>query len=586
MNNEVKICQNCKYNFTIESEDFDFYKKIEVPPPTWCPECRTIRRMMWRNTRNLYKRPCDAEGHNDPIISVFSPEKDLVVYCPSCWWSQKHDPLVNGKPYDFSRPFFEQFTALLRVTPLPSLSSMNSVDSDYVNMTVSSKSCYLVFSSSFNEHCSYSEGINECRDSMDLLASRKSEHCYRSTDCTNCFNVLFSAKATNCSDSGFLYDCRNCSKCFGCWNLRNKQYCILNKQYDKESYEKELARLDIGSYARLSEFKKIFEEQSRGVIHRFADIFHSENVSGNGIESSHNCHYSFDIVGNADSKYVWRILDEGGTDNYDITVATKPTLAYEGQGAGFGHGSKFSLSSGDTSYSHYTHSCISGCSYNFGCVGLTNKQYCILNKQYTKEEYEALVPKIIAHMNEMPYIDAKGRVYPYGEYFPPELSPLRYNETMAQEYYPLTKEEALSKGYTWRDPDVKTHTITKRAEDLSDHIRDVDDSILAEAIGCAHGGKCMHQCTVAFRVIPSELQFYRKANPARPDDISGRSGGLPLPRLCPNCRHYERLAQRNPLKLWHRKCMKDGCVNEFETSYAPERPEVVYCEQCYQKEVI
>jgi hypothetical protein len=347
----------------------------------------------------------------------------------------------------------------------------------------------------------------------------------------------------------------------------------LNKQYDKEGYMKELARLDVGSYAGLSEFKKIFEEKSRGAIHRFADIFHSENVSGNGIESSHNCHYSFDIAGNADSKYVWRILDEGGMDNYDITVATKPTLAYEGQGAGFGHGSKFSLSSGDTSYSHYTHSCISGCSYNFGCVGLTNKQYCILNKQYTKEEYEALVPKIIAHMNAMPYKDAKGRVYPYGEYFPPELSPLGYNETMAQEYFPLTKEEALSKGYTWRDPDVKTHTITKRAEDLPDHIKDVDDLILGEAIGCAHGGGCMHQCTVAFKIIPSELQFYRKAD-------------LPLPRLCPNCRHYERLAQRNPMKLWRRKCMREGCTNEFETSYAPERKEIVYCESCYQKEVI
>jgi len=31
--------------------------------------------------------------------------------------------------------------------------------------------------------------------------------------------------------------------------------------------------------------------------------------------------------------------------------------------------------------------------------------------------------------------------------------------------------------------------------------------------------------------------------------------------------------------------MKDGCTNEFETPYAPDRPEIVYCEECYNKEI-
>jgi hypothetical protein len=38
MKNETKNCQNCKNDFTIESEDFKFYEKIKVPPPTWCPD--------------------------------------------------------------------------------------------------------------------------------------------------------------------------------------------------------------------------------------------------------------------------------------------------------------------------------------------------------------------------------------------------------------------------------------------------------------------------------------------------------------------------------------------------------------------
>lgn len=32
----------------------------------------------------------------------------------------------------------------------------------------------------------------------------------------------------------------------------------------------------------------------------------------------------------------------------------------------------------------------------FGCISLRKKDYCILNKKYTKEEYHALVPQIIS----------------------------------------------------------------------------------------------------------------------------------------------------------------------------------------------
>ncbi|GAH75117.1 unnamed protein product, partial [marine sediment metagenome] len=159
----------------------------------------------------------------------------------------------------------------------------------------------------------------------------------------------------------------------------------------------------------------------------------------------------------------------------------------------------------------------------------------------------------------------------------------------AQEYFPLTKEEAEEQGYRWREPETKDYKITIKPDDLSDHIKDVEDSILKETIGCEHAGKCNEQCTTAFKIIPQELQFYKKMN-------------LPLPRLCPNCRHYQRLKQRNPLKLWHRQCMCDykvykntvehrhhpdgKCPNEFETSYAPDRKEIVYCEQCYNAEIV
>ena len=104
MNRETKQCQNCKKEFWIEPEDFKFYDKISVPPPTWCPECRMVRRMTWRNERVLYHRKSQATGKD--IISMFAPDKPINVYEHDYWWSDKWDSLASGKEYDFSKPFF------------------------------------------------------------------------------------------------------------------------------------------------------------------------------------------------------------------------------------------------------------------------------------------------------------------------------------------------------------------------------------------------------------------------------------------------------------------------------------------------
>src|SRR3989344_3219066 len=105
MEAQTKSCQNCKKDFTVESEDFNFYEKIKVPPPTWCRECRQMRRMSFRNERNLYKRK-DSRTDKD-IISVFSPESPHKVYDQKYWYDE-FDPTEYGQDYDFSRPFFEQ----------------------------------------------------------------------------------------------------------------------------------------------------------------------------------------------------------------------------------------------------------------------------------------------------------------------------------------------------------------------------------------------------------------------------------------------------------------------------------------------
>ena len=184
-------------------------------------------------------------------------------------------------------------------------------------------------------------------------------------------------------------------------------------------------------------------------------------------------------------------------------------------------------------------------------------------------------------MIAQPYVDKKGRVYKYAEFFPIEFSPFLYNETITQEYYPRTKKFIESEGYQWKDVWEKHHEVSLSTKKIPDDIDDINDSILKEVIECQHDEKCNEQCTGAFKILENELQFYRTMK-------------IPIPRLCPNCRHYQRLKQKEPFELWHRKCICDKnnhfhgrrlCNIEFETPYSPNRPEIIYCKQCYQQEV-
>jgi hypothetical protein len=571
---ETKQCQNCKKDFTIESDDFSFYEKIKVPPPTFCPECRRIRRWIWRNERTYYKRKCNAPNHNEDIISLYSSDSSYIICDQKYWWSDAWDPLSFGANYDFSRPFFEQYKELLKKIPIISLSNTQSINSDYCSSAAWNKDCYLLSGSGWNEKVLYANRATKNTDSMDLYIADNNELCYDDLYCRKCYRTFFSYQCEGCNDSLFLYNCRNCQNCFGCSNLRGKNYCFFNEQLSKNEYELEIGKLNLGSYKKIKEIKEKFNREIYlKTIHRFADMTNCTNSTGAYLRNTKNCFDCYDFSG--DNSENCRFVDYSGFNTKDL---------YD-TGPGAGWGSELIYEGLDINDSSnviggivcYDSTNCSYCSYVqasnnlFGCYGLHGKKYCIFNKQYTKEQYEELVPKIIQHMNDMPYIDSKGRVYKYGEFFPSELSPFCYNETVAQEYSPLIKTEALGQGYNWKNSEERNYNIDIKTEDIPDDIKDVTPDILNKVIECSHKG-CNHQCTGAFKIVPEEFQFYQRMN-------------LPLPRLCPNCRHYERLSQRNPLKLWHRSCMKEGCTNEFETSYAPERPEIVYCESCYQKEV-
>lgn len=569
MSPETRNCQNCKKDFTIEPDDFSFYEKMKVPAPTFCPECRMVRRLLWRNNRSLYKRKCGLCYKS--LISMYKDD-GTPVYCIECFNSDSWDPFSYGQDIDWNTGFFEQFKELFRKHPrVYQLRIGTVVNSDYGNSVVNSKNAYLSYSVIDCEDIMYCEGVDGSRNTFDSLSSLALDQCSYNTFSSKNYNSHFLVSSSSCIDSYFLFDCTNCQNCCLSSNLRNQQYVFRNKKLSKEEYFEMVLSLKLDSFSGFSDAKKEFNSVYKNAIHKYADIISSKNAIGNFISNSNNIYKSFDITdGCEDGRYSFRIIKS--KDFMDCNYILTGEHIYECSSASNNsYNQVSSIGCFSSKNIEYSISC-RNCSDCFGCVGLKNSQYCIFNKQYSKDDYNKLTEKLRLHMKNNPYIDKLGRSYIYGDFYPFNISPFSYNETVALDYFPIEKSEALEKMYPWKSVEERTYSITVQSLDLPNSIEETDDSMLKETIGCPNDGKEEFQCTTAYRITPEELQFYRQK-------------GLPLPRYCPNCRHYDRLKYRNPMKLYKRVC-SNGCGREFDTTYAPERTEKVYCEACYQAEVL
>jgi hypothetical protein len=536
----LKICKQCNANFEVSDEDIKSLekfssvyngKKYNLPIPDNCPDCRRQRRHTFRNERCFYKNKCGLCGQE--LISIYSEDSGYKVYCYKCWCGDKWDPIQYGQNFDFNNTFFKQFQDLEKKVPHMALMQDDTLENcEFVNYGGYNKSCYLSVGA-FLEDVYYSASITKCRSCVDCLKCIDCELCYECVDCNNCYNLHFSQDCNNCSDSFFLKDCRQCSNCFCSSCLKNGSYVFKNEQLPKEEYFKRINEIVL-TWESINNFTKIRDELAFKIPKKYIHGENIENVSGDYLD---NCAYlkeCFDCF-NLEKSIYCDFCAFQSNDLYDSTNSgLGSVLGYQVNGGISLNNCKFiyyGRNMNDCEYSQYALST----AYIFGCVGLTHKQYCILNKQYSKDEYFDLLPKIIEHM-----IKTKE----YGQFF--LSSPFKYNETFAYEFSPLTKEEALSRGYEWKEEKKEISSVAAK-----------------EILSCG-------QCGKNYRTITRELNFYKKKD-------------LPIPKNCFNCRHKKRMALRNPRHLWKRNCMK--CGKEMMTTYAPERPEIVYCEECYLKEV-
>ena len=553
-------CTRCSAEFVISKEEKQFLHRaapsiggnnFELPLPSECPSCREKTRLCWRNERKLYIRNCDATKKR--LISMYHPESPTKVYDRDYWWTDSWNPLDYGREFDFSRSFFEQLRELYLDVPQFSIYHMTrNQNSDYSNYALDTKDCYYSFSVVRSENCLYLTNANECLSCVNGLNLDSCELCQNCVDCNHCYQSYQLDRCSNCTDCYYCVDCHNCQNCIGCTNLTRASYCYFNEQLSEEEYNRVKADAHPTSLENIENFQKQSALSSARFPKRFAEIIQSEDSSGDHLRNCRRCESCYDVHEAEDCGYLTRSFDT--KDSYDGYGISGHELTYQAMSVR-GTRVSFLISSYDNFDTHYAISCFNSDNL-FGCIGLRSQSNCVFNKKYSAPEYAELVERIILHMKD---------TGEWGRFFPRTMSPFGYNETISSDIYPLDNAQSKSEGFNWSDfesPSLKA-ADTISYQDLPNFASEVSNTICSGSISCQDTDK-------PFRITKAELKFYQKLS-------------FPLPTRSPDARLARLIARRNPRKGWRRAC--EECGEFFVSTYSLERPELVFCEDCYTKSV-
>ncbi len=564
---ETKKCRLSGKEFIVTDKDLEFYdkispifsgKKYSISSPTLCPDERLRRRMMHRNEITLYKRICDLTGKG--IISLYNPTYIWPVYDIKSWWSDDWNPLSYGRDFDFWKTFFEQFQSLSQSVPHPAVVNDNGLASEnceYTNDCWYAKDCYLVSCAWRMRDCYYChKTLSDMQNCIDCeWPLSEVQYCY---DCivrsklAHCISLI---NCHNCSDCKFGINLTGCRNCYGCSNIVNKEFHFFNTALSKEAYFDALKNISF------SEWKKKFEENLSSIFYKENCNISCENCVGEYLFYSKNCCDCFEAYKMQDCKYYQ--TGDTGANCQDITISWLCQWNYENLTCDEWGMTRFSIYSPkcrDILYSELCHSCEN----IFGCIWLRRHQKnAIFNTLYSQLEYESLAVKIIEHMR------ATGE---WWEFFPHQVSPYGYNETIAQEYFPITPEVSLEQGWWWYD-DVSKQSYAAESVPLFS-INHYDEKIVWYEVAQKNINTLLSWFLICseskkpFRILPKELAFYIEYH-------------IPIPTKHPEIRRIDRSKKKNWRKLSERSCQE--CQKSIITTYTPDRPERVVCEECYRK---
>ncbi len=500
----ARICRITGREFSIQEREADFLERVRAANPligsaaplsTMLPTITPtefVRRVaVYGNLLHLFWAKSAISGK--PTLSRFNPQRGLPVVTPDEFWSDQVDNRNFGRAYDFSRPFFEQFFELFQTAYNLPLGNVNVENSDFVNGAADVKDSYLSFVIISSSDCLYCFNVFRCSDLVDCCFCDGSRYCYASSDLSNCYQCQNCCECEGCQDCFGCWDCRSCTDCFGCFGLERQRFCLFNQQLTEAEYRSKVRAFQLSSLLERKQALATIRQFFAANAHLPKRIVNCENSSGAYLRSCSNMELCFNARDSQDCAYV--SAAQGSRDCWR-GFFTRSEMCNTGVFVD-SYNCHFSYHPFNSQAIWYSFGMYNSCEDCFGCVGLKKNRYCILNRQYSREDYFEIVPRIVTHMI------STGE---FGEWFPVELAPYSYDEGWTREYFePLGAAEIARRGYYRRAfaPDSSSRRVCERAA-IADRIEDCEaEDLEGIAICCERTGQ-------AFSVQLKELEFYKQ----------------------------------------------------------------------------
>ncbi|MFH1315042.1 MAG: hypothetical protein ABIH67_01465 [Candidatus Uhrbacteria bacterium] len=551
-----RTCELTGEKWIMDEEEISWYKKFNVPPADLSPTER--RRQLWGFNAGLYIWWNKHALTGAKMLSYIHPDNPIKAIPDKEWhaedWGSKHSAEINNE-----KTIFEQVRELLHRIPLPAIRLFGEVTNTIGASIISAEDSFMVFGGvSKCKRCRYGYLVESNEDVLDSYRARSCQDCFAVNQCEKMYNCSYVLNCSDCLNSSFLFDCRNCESCFCSSNLRNAKYVFYNQKFSEEEYKKKMAEIDLSCHGIFEEYHQKFHQllEQEAVWPENFNLA-CQDSTGEYLRNCLRCEDCFSI-GEATNCYKSQMSQKGSEYCAYCSGFSGTSESYFAAGVTNSARIKFSTSVADSMNLEYCHSCYN-CQDCFACVGLKNKRFNILNREYSEDEYWSLVDRIKLSMLE------QGS---YGRFFPGDFSPSGF--IFASDLFFDMTEQELKYFQAPVFDSARGAVISQTDQDgqQSLEISDIPDCLVDVQPEKIIGKPIIdRQINRQFSIQSADLAFYRKHQ-------------LPLPKkhFFSRVRELTRLSNTFTTK-------QESCSNCNASIQVAENPTFknrkIYCKKCY-----
>lgn len=291
--------------------------------------------------------------------------------------------------------FYKELKRIITSYPKRPQDTVASENCDYATSVYYCNNVYHGFDVNNSKDSAYIQSSLLCVNCFDVDYTVECELTFESIDAFKCYNCTYLEDCGNMRDADYCSRSSNCHDVFGCVRLKNKSFCIFNRQLSEADYREKVK--EYKKWPAEKVWAEVVKIQDRFPVTQTHEDFNQNTPFGNYIYYNKDCYMCFDATNNESCAYIY----EGHKNKmcYDISLSGESQLSYEFIDSALLFNCNYAMWSKSCQDSWYMMSCFD-VKDSIGCFGLNHRQYCILNRQLSKEDYERISGPLLAELKQ------------------------------------------------------------------------------------------------------------------------------------------------------------------------------------------